>query len=313
MGRRLRLWIGVGLATLGACAPSMPTPQHGVTVRTQDPDTLRAVLVGDIGHLGVHHDRVARSVLTVCATRGCDLIVVPGDNLYPRGVQAGDEGNLEAVLAPYDQIGVPIFLVLGTHDWGHGCDVEAARRQLEVASHHEHWILPSFDHEVRAGPAMLLGVDTTRAFWDGARGRDRWITERLPASDAKWRVVVGHHPLRSDGPHGDAGRYEGWRGVPFLSGLGVRNLLEEGVCQHADLYLSGHDHSRQWLSDCGVQHIVSGAGSSVTELPMTPPRRVWGSATLGSVWLEMGQRLTIAFHDEQGQLEREFHAPRRTR
>jgi DNA repair exonuclease SbcCD nuclease subunit len=291
----------------------MPAPHHSVTVRTQDPSILRAVLVGDIGHRGAHHEQVARSVRTICAQRGCDLILVPGDNLYPRGVQAGDEERLEAVLAPYDAVEVPIFMVLGNHDWGHGFDAKAAQRQLEVASKHENWILPSFDHEVRAGPGMVLGVDTTRAFWNGPQGRDRWVGERLVASDAAWRVVVGHHPLRSDGPHGDAGEYEGWSGVPFLSGQGVRNLLEEQVCAHADLYLSGHDHSRQWLSDCGVQHVISGAGSSITDLPRNRPNRMWGSATLGSVWLEMGQRLTIAFFDAQGQLEQEFHVPRRSR
>lgn len=303
----MRAW-AVSLLACG-CSVSLPDPGGPLTLPTSNPSVLRAVLVGDVGRTGAHHERVARSVVTVCAERGCDLILFPGDNLYPRGVQEGEASLLEQILAPYGEAGVPLVLVLGNHDWGHGFDEAAALRQLAVAAEHENWVMPSFDYEVTAGPATLLAVETTRAFWDGPRGRDRWVHERLTASQRRWRVVLGHHTLRSDGPHGDVGHYEGWAGVPYMSGNRVARMLEESVCDHADLYLSGHDHSRQWLTDCGTQFLVSGAGSSVTELVRDRAIRQWGSASLGSIWFELGAELTVAFYDDHARLEQEFRAP----
>ena len=300
------------LIALG-CGAALSEPPPSITLPTANPSTLRAVLVGDIGRTGANHQRVADSVRSVCAMRGCDLILFPGDNLYPRGVQEGEAHLLEEILAPYTAAGAPLMLVLGNHDWGHGFDKSAAQRQLDAAREHDEWVLPSLDYEVNAGPAMLLAVDTTRAFWDGPRGRERWVHERLTSSESPWKVVLGHHTLRSDGPHGDAGHYEGWTGVPWMSGNGVVKMLEQNVCEHADLYLAGHDHSRQWLMDCGTHFLVSGAGASTTELMRDRSIRQWGTASLGSIWFELGTELTVAFYDDRANLEQEFRSPRPSR
>jgi hypothetical protein len=81
-----------------------------------------------------------------------------------------------------------------------------------------------------------------------------------------------------------------------------------------DLYLSGHDHNRQWLEpSCGVELIVSGAGAKLTDLEGR------GSATLyedddepGFVWIELRDRhLTGEFYNSSGDLtfSRELDKP----
>jgi hypothetical protein len=59
-------------------------------------------------------------------------------------------------------------------------------------------------------------------------------------------------PYFSNGRHGDAGNYDGLVGMPIANGSAVKTALDADVCGKADLYLCGHDHNRQWLTErCG--------------------------------------------------------------
>ncbi|MFT4627620.1 MAG: tartrate-resistant acid phosphatase type 5 [Myxococcota bacterium] len=292
------------LLVLG-CSPQA-TPLTLAPLEPASSDTLRIVALGDTGHRNDTQRRVASAVARVCAERGCDAVILLGDNIYPRGATAPDAPDALASFAPYADLGVPVYAVLGNHDWGHGNDWGAARAQTALAEGLP-WLTVQPDWSLHAGPASLFGLDTTRVFWDGA-GRTAWMSDAV-ANARGWRVVLGHHPLLSNGPHGDAGRYEGLPGIPWLSGRSVRTALEDVLCDQADVYLAGHDHSRQWHSQCGVQLIVSGAGSSVTELSPPDPNTRFQAATPGLVWLSLGAVLTIAFHDVDGYLEHEGTLP----
>ena len=62
--------------------------------------------------------------------------------------------------------------------------------------------------------------------------------------------------------------------LPITDGAGVKSFLDARVCGKADVYLCGHDHNDQWLTQrCGVSSgnpgtelIVAGAGASSTTL-----------------------------------------------
>ena len=110
----------------------------------------------------------------------------------------------------------------------------------------------------------------------------------LQPMETLWHIAFGHHPYISNGPHGNAGNYDNLscptslktedkerKDNPRLSpgwqcGLQMRDFMESLCAQELDLYLSGHDHSLQWLSkDCGsrkVEFIVSGAGAGGDKL-----------------------------------------------
>ena len=297
-GRRILV---TALSLFAGCSPSSPHEIPETVITTAAPDVLKLVVVGDIGKPGERHAAVAAAVAAVCASEGCDLVVFTGDNVYPRGAQSSDDPILEQIFSPYASLGIPVMAVLGNHDWGHGFDTDAAEAQVTYAERTPTILLPAPDHIVQAGPATLVGVDTTRVFWDLLGWRSDWAEESLAASDAKWRVLVGHHPFRSDGPHGDAGRYEGWRYVPWMSGRSLAKLFERAVCGHADLYLAGHDHSLQHLQACGRELVVSGAGASTT--PLSPDGdRMWGSESLGFAWIQLADDFTLRFHDQSGRL-----------
>ncbi|EPS60125.1 hypothetical protein M569_14680, partial [Genlisea aurea] len=72
----------------------------------------------------------------------------------------------------------------------------------------------------------------------------------LKESNAKWKIVVGHHAIRSVGHHGDTHEL-------------VRRLLPLLQANNVDLYMNGHDHCLERISDSKspLQFVTSGAGS----------------------------------------------------
>ncbi|PON35199.1 Calcineurin-like phosphoesterase domain, apaH type [Parasponia andersonii] len=72
----------------------------------------------------------------------------------------------------------------------------------------------------------------------------------LRESTAKWKIVVGHHAIRSAGHHGDTSEL-------------IQNLLPLLEANDVDLYINGHDHSLEHISssDSAIQFLTSGACS----------------------------------------------------
>jgi predicted phosphodiesterase len=284
---------------LGCGAPDFPPPAVAPWV-VAEADRVRFVAVGDVGKGNASQRHVARAIAETCTVRGCDFVVLLGDNLYPRGMEGPEDPQAALVLTDvYAPLGLPVYAVLGNHDYAHGRDDARAEWQIAFADR-EPWLhMPARAYSFRAGPADVFAIDTTWAFWRGSEPQQSWLTAALDASAAPWRVVVGHHPMRSNGPHGDVGAYEGLSGVPIASGTRVQGLLDV-TCGRADLYLSGHDHSLQWQSACGVELIVSGAGASTTPIEGDAPSR-FERAAEGFAWIELGSEgMTAAFVDQHG-------------
>ena len=77
-----------------------------------------------------------------------------------------------------------------------------------------------------------------------------WAEKTLAAQKSEtWRLVVGHHPMRSYGHYGD----QKW----MLSQ--VKPIMEE---HGADVYLAGHDHDLQIIDppEDDFVSVVTGAG-----------------------------------------------------
>ena len=78
--------------------------------------------------------------------------------------------------------------------------------------------------------------------------------------------------------------------------------MDQIVCGNADVYISAHDHSLQWLvpTCAGTELIVSGAGASPTTLPGSNPYH-FQSIDLGFVYFDIqGNSLTAEFIDTAG-------------
>ncbi|HEV7765653.1 MAG TPA: metallophosphoesterase [Thermoanaerobaculia bacterium] len=87
-----------------------------------------------------------------------------------------------------------------------------------------------------------------------------WLERSLRESRARWKIVIGHHPLWSSA------------GSKFEEAKAMRRLLLPTLCRYADAYLAGHEHTLEVHTDsCAVAlpgtnarpllQLVSGAAS----------------------------------------------------
>lgn len=270
-------------------------------IATRDPGTLRFAAVGDVGSGSPAMPRVAEAVARTCGERGCDLVALLGDNLYPAGMESDDDPRFEAwVIGPYERAGAPVVVVLGNHDYGDSRQTAVARRELDWVARTRRGVLPAPYYAIAAGPADVVVADTSRVFW-GDPAQVAWVDDALARAEGRWRVVLGHHTWRSDGPHGNAGAYEGVPGIPWSSGAGVSRLLDGVVCGRADLYVGGHDHSLQLLgAPCGGHIVVSGTGARGTSLPGRGNAPLFATTAPGFAWFELGERGRVVFFDADG-------------
>lgn len=72
---------------------------------------------------------------------------------------------------------------------------------------------------------------------DGNEATVQWLEEALRTSDARWKIVMGHHPLWSSG------------GTKFEQSHVLRELLLPTLCRYADMYLAGHEHTLEVHTD----------------------------------------------------------------
>ena len=135
---------------------------------------------------------------------------------------------------------------------------------------------------------------------DQATDFPMWINQSV----ATWKIGFGHHPYLSNGDHGNAGDYEGLSFVPVVNGQGVKDFMEGTVCGNVDVYISGHDHSLQWLSDTcgGTELLLSGAGATTTELD-GDNAYYFEALQIGFLYVRIeGNSFTGEFYDAAGAL-----------
>ncbi|GGL05301.1 hypothetical protein GCM10010844_25070 [Deinococcus radiotolerans] len=276
-------------AVLGACAPTLQgpvtVPDVQVDVKPGPADHLRVVVMGDQGTGTEVQRRVATAMRAVCLRDGCDLGVALGDNFYPAGPKDVNSPLFQARFADaYGPLGVPFLVVPGNHDesWlvgGDGADARGADAEVAYSRVNPQWVMPARSYRAPVGAlAEFFAVDTAplAAYLPGLRPAERpggawdlaqraWLSGAVRGSGARWRLVLGHHPLFSNGAHGNAGAYDRFP-FAFQQGGAVRDLYAS-VCGAADLLLSGHVHALEVFApqpECpGTWTAVSGAAGEV--------------------------------------------------
>jgi tartrate-resistant acid phosphatase type 5 len=68
-------------------------------------------------------------------------------------------------------------------------------------------------------------------------GQAAWLEQALAGSPARWKIVIGHHPIWSSA------------GSKFHQARMMRRLILPALCRHADLYLAGHEHTLELYTD----------------------------------------------------------------
>jgi tartrate-resistant acid phosphatase type 5 len=271
--------------------------RHPLLLRPDD--AVHFQVIGDWGRQGGYNQSdVADAMAAAARGAPPEFVVSVGDNFYPSGLTSVDDANFaQSFTDVYRQpeLQVPWYAVAGNHDYGDG--IAPGDPPPECAPDEPAWrcsagLLTQLSAELRqrdgrwqcrcsrvlslAGGALdIFMYDTTpfvQYYYDqpwaanpGGIREQSWMANlveleaALAASEAGWKLVVGHHPVRSNGEeHGDTPELRRW----------VEPLLERYGVQ---LYLAGHDHDLELIREPGraTHHIVSGAGSATRPLAGT--------------------------------------------
>ncbi len=271
---------------------------------------VRFIAMGDAGEGNTRQYEVATAVEQVCADRGCDFVLYLGDNFYDDGVSSAmDQQFTDKFEMPYMGLDLRFYVVLGNHDYGTLSNSwEKSAYEIEYTQYSDKWYLPSEWYTFTVENIQFFALDTTRLMWDlGTEDQQTWLDAEVAASTATWKIAFGHHPYVSNGPHGNAGNYEGVPFPPMVAGTTVKEFFDASICGKVDVYLSGHDHSRQDLeATCGTDFFVSGAGAKLTDFVHRDDNPVhWeDDQKEGFLWAEVdGNTMKIAYYDYMGNLD----------
>lgn len=231
--------------------------------------SLDFLVIGDWGRRGIWGQReIANQMAAIAEAIHPQFIISTGDNFYDAGVEdladSHWHNSFENVYY-HDSLQIPWYLSLGNHDYG-----GSIRAQIDYSLISNRWNFPShyytFSHFLEQEEVLFIVTDTTpfipdcysedkpEIFAQDKHHQLMWLENELARSSAKWKIVVGHHPVYSSSPfHGNADELID-AFVPLFK-------------QHqVDLYLSGHEHDLQLQKPLGnTYYLVSGAGSEVRE------------------------------------------------
>jgi hypothetical protein len=170
-----------------------------------------------------------------------DGMLLVGDNFYmniPGGINDPVwQTVFENVYDP-KVLNLPFYAVLGNHDYQNGKDlIELAYAKAHPESR---WKLPARWYKVNFPPGnpevtvMMLDSDKDSMGSDLWQQQKAWLDSELAKPRGTWTLCCAHHPLFSNGAHGDNGVLQQEWG-PLL------------VKHHVDFYICGHDHDLQHL------------------------------------------------------------------
>ncbi|KAK9918475.1 hypothetical protein WJX75_004346 [Coccomyxa subellipsoidea] len=235
--------------------------------RSQYP--VKFLVVGDWGRRGQYNQSHVAAMMGLKASLvDPDFIVSVGDNFYPSGLSSpSDEAFSKSFSDAYSakSLQVPWYAILGNHDYGDKCFDEQPgcyptgdlyyspnhQMHMNLAERDWRWNCDrSFHMRLAGGDVDLFFIDTSPfvqkyystpwANFTGGLTEQSWqrqlaqLEVNLMTSRAKWKVVFGHHPPRSNGHHNNT--------VELIQH--VEPLLQVAGVQ---AYFAGHDHNLEHI------------------------------------------------------------------
>jgi tartrate-resistant acid phosphatase type 5 len=260
------------LASVYVAAQLVPLQREDTIKGLQRKDgALNFIVMGDWGKRGAPgQQQVADAMGKAGSQLNISFVISTGDNFYPGGVSTvADSQWISSFENVYNasSLRVKWYPVLGNHDYILDPDAQVAYTQ-----HSSRWHMPAryYDTSFAIGTDSVLVVfldtdpmdrelrklpyDSLKYPAGGVTKQLQWLEQVLSTSRAKWKMIIGHHPMHTGGAFRHNRRTRN-----------LRKLLRPVFERHKiDVYFCGHDHHLEYLKPKKepTHYIISGGGSS---------------------------------------------------
>ncbi len=269
---------------------------HAAAPTTQ---SVNLLAMGDWGTGGEEQKKVA-GVMTKYVTDAhvpFDGMLLVGDNFYmniPGGITVFEQVYDSTIL------NMPFYAVLGNHDYQNGKDLI----ELGYARAHpeSRWKLPARWYKVNFPPqnpqVTIFMLDSDKDLMSKEMWAEEltWLDTELAKPRGTWTLCCAHHPLFSNGGHGDNGVLQQQWGKLFVK-------------YNVDFYICGHDHDLQHLQipRWFTSFLLVGGGGADTKLMRHDDRGPLSRLTHGFANLTFsGDLATVKYIDDEGKTLHQF-------
>ena len=200
---------------------------------------MEFIVLADNGTGTNYQKKVAKSMEKLIESNPqISNIIIAGDNIYPEGcIKLSDNKFDSKFQNPYKNINLPFHLCLGNHDYGYEKDNSQTQIDYTNSSynHNKKWNLPSKWYTKKFQCCEIFFIDTNfdKLTLNEINKQYDFIKNKYKKSKSKWKILCGHHTLRSIAFHGNAEPQH----EEFMNRL-YKNKIR------FDLYLCGHDHCK---------------------------------------------------------------------
>ncbi|HUI30943.1 MAG TPA: metallophosphoesterase [Candidatus Acidoferrales bacterium] len=247
--------------------------------------SARFLIIGDWGGFASENQKAVAAAMGRDAEKNQDQFVVTvGDNYHGKGISSATDSRWKTEyedIYSHASLQIPWYPTLGNHDYE-----GSPQAELDYSNYSKRWDFHSRyyaqEENIDDSTKILIVHLDTPPFVTEYQQRDeqyhvkeqdpakqvRWLDSLLSASNDRWVIVVGHHPIYSAAPtHGD---------TPEL----IYDVLPVLERHHIPVYICGHDHVMQHLCDNGIDFFVCGGGAEHRDVNKRPDV-VYGKGSLG--------------------------------
>lgn len=281
-------------------------------------EALHLLMIGDYGTGAADQTKVAGAMQKFVSNKSIQTsgLLMLGDNFYSldkSGFSTESTRWTKGIeeMYPASVFSGPMWAVLGNHDYHDNPGGEKVQLSY-AAKPGVRWRMPAKWYRFDLGPqdkplVTFICLDTNLPAVSGGEDKKKktmrssmtvaeekeqlaWLKTELEKPRAPFTIVVGHHPLYSNGSHGDTkALIEQWE-----------PLFQEHKV-HA--YLCGHDHDLQHLELEGLftTHLLSGGGGASTRKLGNERKMPYGKDIHGFTHLQItADALTFTHHSSDG-------------
>lgn len=256
---------------------SCATQQLKSSLTTLPTRNINVIVASDMARRGISDQKnVAELMAQVAKNNNISFMAVAGDPIHDDGVKSVDDNEwtvkIENIYNAKSLQNLPWYVVSGNHEY-----LGNTQAILDYSKKSKRWNAPDKYYSItRTIPGsndqvLFVFIDTApmidqyykhpEKYPDAAKqdvpAQLNWIKQTLASSKARWKIVIGHHPVYAQTDKDDAERTD------MQTRLGA--ILEQNG---ASMYICGHIHTFQHIRPKGskVEYFVNSSAAETRKV-----------------------------------------------